>query len=469
MNFYSKELFLDQFTPVSIYEKVKNIYKDEITFLFESTINSSDGNYSYIIIGARERVWYENGTCFYKNQEGTVEKVESNPLKFLKRYYKNFDKQLYKDKSDKLGIGLVDGFIGNVGYDIGKEFEPRLKDSMNSLIDQLNIPDLDLIRPEIILGFSHKTSKLVMVTSVDKRADDLKKIEAELYTPYEFTPLKKATLLDEGKFNYTKEEFFKMVAKSKEMIKSGDVFQILMSNRFIQKAKVDNLSFYRALRSKNPSPYLFLLEFEKFAIAGSSPEVMIRLVDGHLLLRPIAGTRKRGKTLERDLELEVEMINNPKERAEHLMLVDLGRNDVGRVAKPGTVKVTDLMRVERYSHVMHIVSDVEAIIDDKYDMFDLFAATFTAGTMTGAPKIRAMELIAQFEGIKRNFYSGSIAYFGFDGNMDSAITIRTSMITEDSIIFQAGAGVVADSIPEEEYLEVHNKLAANIATLKDLS
>ena len=469
MNFYSKELFLDQFTPVSIYEKVKNIYKDEITFLFESTINSSDGNYSYIIIGARERVWYENGTCFYKNQEGTVEKVESNPLKFLKRYYKNFDKQLYKDKSDKLGIGLVDGFIGNVGYDIGKEFEPRLQDSMNSLIDQLNIPDLDLIRPEIILGFSHKTSKLVMVTSVDKRADDLKKIEAELYTPYEFTPLKKATLLDEGKFNYTKEEFFKMVAKSKEMIKSGDVFQILMSNRFIQKAKVDNLSFYRALRSKNPSPYLFLLEFEKFAIAGSSPEVMIRLVDGHLLLRPIAGTRKRGKTLERDLELEVEMINNPKERAEHLMLVDLGRNDVGRVAKPGTVKVTDLMRVERYSHVMHIVSDVEAIIDDKYDMFDLFAATFTAGTMTGAPKIRAMELIAQFEGIKRNFYSGSIAYFGFDGNMDSAITIRTSMITEDSIIFQAGAGVVADSIPEEEYLEVHNKLAANIATLKDLS
>ena len=469
MNFYSKELFLDQFTPVSIYEKVKNIYKDEITFLFESTINSSDGNYSYIIIGARERVWYENGTCFYKNQEGTVEKVESNPLKFLKRYYKNFDKQLYKDKSDELGIGLVDGFIGNVGYDIGKEFEPKLKDSMNSLIDQLNIPDLDLIRPEIILGFSHKTSKLVMVTSVDKRADDLKKIEAELYTPYEFTPLKKATLLDEGKFNYTKEEFFKMVAKSKEMIKSGDVFQILMSNRFIQKAKVDNLSFYRALRSKNPSPYLFLLEFEKFAIAGSSPEVMIRLVDGHLLLRPIAGTRKRGKTLERDLELEVEMINNPKERAEHLMLVDLGRNDVGRVAKPGTVKVTDLMRVERYSHVMHIVSDVEAIIDDKYDMFDLFAATFTAGTMTGAPKIRAMELIAQFEGIKRNFYSGSIAYFGFDGNMDSAITIRTSMITEDSIIFQAGAGVVADSIPEEEYLEVHNKLAANIATLKDLS
>lgn len=469
MNFYSKELFLDQFTPVSIYEKVKSLYKNEVTFLFESTINSSDGNYSFIAIGDRERVWYENNTCFYKNEEGNVKEVESNPLSFLKEYYKNFDKEFYKAKAQELGIGLVDGFIGNIGYDIGKEFEPKLKDSMNNLVDQLNIPDLDLIRPKIILGFSHKTSKLIMVTSIDELKDELEVIEDELFTPYEFTPLKKAELLDEGKFNFSKEEFFEMVAKSKEMVRSGDVFQILMSNRFIQKAKVDHLSFYRALRSKNPSPYLFFLEFEDFSIAGSSPEVMIKLTDGHLLLRPIAGTRKRGKTIDKDLEMETELINDTKERAEHLMLVDLGRNDVGRVAKAGTVKVTDLMRIERYSHVMHIVSDVEAVIDEKYDMFDLFAATFTAGTMTGAPKIRAMELIAQFEGIKRNFYSGSIAYFGFDGNMDSAITIRTTMLTEDKVIFQAGAGVVADSKPEDEYLEVHNKLAANIATLKDLS
>lgn len=469
MNFYSKEILLDQFTPVSIYEKVKSLYQHEITFLFESTINSSDENYSYIIIGARERVWYEKDTCYYKNEEGEVTIVDSNPLLFLKKYYKNFDKQLYKEKALELGIGLIDGFIGNVGYDIGKEFEPKLKESMNSLVDQLDMPDLDLIRPNIILGFSHKTSKLVMVTSVESKKDELKTIEDILYTTYSYAPLKKATILNEGKFNFTKEEFFEMVARSKEMIKSGDVFQILMSNRFIQKAVVDHLSFYRALRSKNPSPYLFLLEFERFTIAGSSPEVMIRLVDGHLLLRPIAGTRKRGKNLDRDLELEAEMLNDTKEKAEHIMLVDLGRNDVGRVARPGTVKVTDLMRVERYSHVMHMVSDVEAIIDDKYDMFDLFMATFTAGTMTGAPKIRAMELIAQFEGIKRNFYSGSIAYFGFDGNMDSAITIRTTLLTEDTVVFQAGAGVVADSNPELEYLEVQNKLAANISTLKDLS
>ena len=469
MNFYNKTLFLDQFTPVSIYEKVKALYPNELSFLFESSISSNnDGNFSYIIIGSRERVWYKNNECFFKNEEGKIEKIDNNPLLFLKKYYKKFDKEIYKQKSKELGIGLIDGFIGNVGYDMAKEFEPKLKKSMSNLEDQLNIPDLDLIRPKIILAFSHKTSKLVILTSIDELKDELEVIENELLMPYSYTPLKKAILIDDGKFNYTKEEFFTMVDKSKDMIKSGDVFQILMSNRFIQNAIVDHLSFYRALRSKNPSPYLFLLQFEDFSIAGSSPEVMIRLIDGHLLLRPIAGTRKRGATLEKDLAMENELINDAKERAEHLMLVDLGRNDVGRVAKAGSVKVTELMKIERYSHVMHIVSDVEAILDDKYDMFDLFMATFTAGTMTGAPKIRAMELISQFEKIKRNFYSGSIAYFGFDGNMDSAITIRTSLLTKDKIIFQAGAGVVADSKHEDEFLEVHNKLAANIATLKDL-
>jgi anthranilate synthase component 1 len=468
MTYYSKELFLDQFTPVSIYAKIKELFPQEITFLFESTINSSTGNYSYIIIGAKERVWHKNNQTFFKNEAGEIKEVDANPLKFLQAYYKNFDKDFFKQKSQELGIGLIDGFIGNVGYDIGKEFEPSLKPYMDNLQDDLNIPDLDFIRPKMILGFSHRTSKLVMVTSLEFFKNQFENIENQLKSSYTFLPLKKAKLLDEGKFNYTKEQFFNMVEQSKEMIKSGDVFQILMSNRFTQKAVVDHFSFYRALRSKNPSPYLFFLEFEDFSIAGSSPEVMVRLQDGHILLRPIAGTRKRGKTLDKDLAMEEELINDPKERAEHIMLIDLGRNDVGRVARAGSVKVADLMHIERYSHVMHIVSDVEAIIDEKYDMFDLFAATFTAGTMTGAPKIRAMQLIAQFEGIKRNFYSGSIAYFGFDGNMDSAITIRTTMLKKDKVIFQAGAGVVADSIPELEYLEVHNKLAANIATLNDL-
>ena len=470
MIFYNKTLFLDQFTPVSIYEKVKALYPKELSFLFESTISSgSDGNFSYIIIGARERIWYKNSECFFKDESGDIKKVDNNPLLFLKKYYKKFDKEIYKNRAKELGIGLIDGFIGNIGYDISKEFEPKLKSSMQDLEDQLDIADFDLIRPKIILAYSHKTSKLTILTSVDKLKNELETIEEELLKPYNYTDLKKATILDEGKFNYSKEEFFSMVEDAKEMIKSGDIFQILISNRFIQSAVVDHLSFYRALRSKNPSPYLFLFQFENFSIAGSSPEVMIRLVDNHMLLRPIAGTRKRGSTLQKDLEMENELLNDVKERSEHLMLVDLGRNDVGRVAKAGSVKVTELMRIERYSHVMHMVSDVEAVLDEKYDMFDLFMATFTAGTMTGAPKIRAMELIANFEKIKRSFYSGSVAYFGFDGNMDSAITIRTSLLTKDKIIFQSGAGIVADSKNEDEYLEVHNKLAANIATLKDLS
>ncbi len=470
MNFYTKSLFLDQFTPVSIYQKVKQLYKNEITFLFESTISSStDGNYSYIFIGARERVWHENKKSFYKNENGEVKQIDKNPFVFLKEYYSKLDKEFYKQKSKELGIGLIDGFIGNMGYDMVATFEPTLEKHMDNLPDTIGIPDCDLIRPKIVLIFSHKTSKLTMVTSVKECESRIDEIENRLKEPFSYTPIQKATIIEEGGFSHTKEKFFEMIAKSKEMIRSGDVFQILMTNRYTAKAEIDNLSFYRLLRSKNPSPYLFLLEYEDFCIAGSSPEVMVRLTDNRILLRPIAGTRKRGKTIARDLEMEHELKTDPKEVAEHVMLIDLGRNDVGRVAKAGTVEVTAKMRVERYSHVMHLVSDVEANLDERYDMFDLFASTFTAGTMTGAPKIRAMELIAQFEQLKRSFYSGSIAYFGFDGNMDSAITIRSTMIKDETVIFQAGAGVVADSIPELEYLEVNNKLAANISTLKELS
>ena len=471
MSFYSKELFLDQFTPVSIYQKLKRFFNKEITFLFESSVNNStDGNYSYIFIGARERVWHKNKESFYKNEAGEVQKIDNNPFVFLKEYYGKLDKEYYKQKGNELGIGLIDGFIGNMGYDMVATFEPTLQKSMNNLPDTIDIADCDLIRPKIVLVYSHKTSKLTMVTSVKECEESLEDIEKFLNEPFMHTPLQSAEIKQEGSFAHTKEEFFEMIAKSKEMIRSGDVFQILMTNRYTAKAKVDNLSFYRLLRSKNPSPYLYLLEYEDFCIAGSSPEVMVRLTDDRILLRPIAGTRKRGKTIAKDLEMEHEMLNDPKEVAEHVMLIDLGRNDVGRVAKAGTVEVTDKMRVERYSHVMHMVSDVEANIDtDKYDMFDLFASTFTAGTMTGAPKIRAMELIAEFENLKRSFYSGSIAYFGFDGNMDSAITIRTTLIKDETLIFQAGAGVVADSKPELEYLEVTNKLAANIATLEDLT
>jgi anthranilate synthase component I len=469
MEFYTKQIFLDQFTPVSIYQKVKEIFSSEITFLFESVVNSHEGNFSYIIIGDRERVWHKDEKSFYKDEDGNISEIDKNPFVFLKKYYNSLDKNLYKHKGEELGIGLIDGFIGNIGYDMVSTFEPVLQKSMKDLKDEFHIADCDLIRPKMVLVYSHKNSNLTIVTSMAFMEQYISQIEDKLNEPFEYTPLKKVELLDEGSFAHTKEEFFEMIAKSKEMIRNGDVFQILMTNRYTRAAKVDCLSFYRALRSKNPSPYLFLLEYEDFCIAGSSPEVMVRLTDDRILLRPIAGTRKRGKTHDKDIQMENEMKSDPKEVAEHVMLIDLGRNDVGRVAKVGTVQVTEKMRVERYSHVMHLVSDVEATIDEKYDMFDLFAATFTAGTMTGAPKIRAMELIAEFEQLKRSFYSGSIAYFGFDGNMDSAITIRTTLIKDEKVIFQAGAGVVADSKPELEFLEVNNKLAANITTLEDLA
>ena len=468
MVYFHKTILADQITPVAIYQKVKAIFSDEITFLFESSVNNVDGNFSYIAVGARERITHINERTYFVNENLEKTEISKNPFVFMKDYYSKIDKSKYLKISNELGIGLVDGFIGNIGYDMVCEFEPVLKPFMKNLKDDLQIADFDLVRPKIVLAYSHKNSKLTMITFLENQKSNLDLIESKLLEDYKILPIKKAKKISDGSFEFSKEQFFDMVAKSKEMIKSGDVFQILMSNRFTQKIKIDHLSFYRALRSKNPSPYLFLLQYENFSIAGSSPEVMVRLVDGKILLRPIAGTRKRGKTLEKDLAMEAELLSDEKELAEHLMLIDLGRNDVGRVAKAGTVHVPNIMRIERYSHVMHIVSDVEAELDKKYDMFDLFASCFTAGTMTGAPKIRAMELIAQFEGLKRSFYSGSIAYFGFDGNMDSAITIRTALITQNEIIFQAGAGVVADSKPELEYLEVQNKLAANIATLNEL-
>jgi len=463
-----KTILFDQLTPVALYGKIKEIFPDEITMLFESVVNTSDGNFSFITIGAQERLSYKDKTSTYTDKSGSVQILKEDPFHFLKTYYKSVDKAAYKEKAAQVGFSFVDGFIGFIAYDMVKVFEPVLEESMDDLLDPLDTPDLDLVRPKIIIAYSHKSAKLTLILNDDTMQDGLTSIEKILHNTCTPMPLKAVKLEGEGSFSIDEERFKALVVESKENIRSGDIFQILLSNRYTQKGKIDPLSFYRVLRSKNPSPYLFLLEYEDFSICGSSPEVMVRLTEDEILLRPIAGTRKRGKNHHRDRELELEMLNDPKECAEHLMLIDLGRNDVGRVAKTGTVEVTDMMRVEKYSHVMHMVSDVEAIIEEGKDMFDLFAATFTAGTMTGAPKIEAMKLIAAYEGLKRGFYSGSVGYFSFDGNMDSAITIRTSLIKSDCITLQAGAGVVADSIPELEYLEVKNKLAALLSTLKEM-
>ena len=463
-----KQVLFDQLTPVAMYGEIKKLFKDDITMLFESVVNSSDGNFSFITIGSIERVAYKNNQTYYTNNINETKKIDTDPFSFLQNYYQQLDQEKYKKLALEAGFAFVDGFIGFIGYDMVKVFEPVLKPYMNSLNDPLDTPDLDLVRPAIILAFSHKKATLTIIQNDERYSKQVANIEDLLYSSATPQPLLPAILEGEGEFSIEEERFKQLVIDSKEMIRSGDIFQILLSNRYTQKGIIDPLSFYRLLRSKNPSPYLFLLDFKDFSICGSSPEVMVRLSDNEILLRPIAGTRKRGKTHARDKELEVEMLNDPKECAEHLMLIDLGRNDVGRVAKTGTVEVTDMMRVERYSHVMHMVSDVEAVIADGKDAFDLFRATFTAGTMTGAPKIRAMELIAEYEKLKRGFYSGAVGYFAFNGEMDSSIAIRTSLIKPNSITLQAGAGIVADSVPELEYIEVKNKLRALLATIKDM-
>ncbi|MCF6243422.1 MAG: anthranilate synthase component I family protein [Sulfurovum sp.] len=463
-----KTLLFDQLTPVALYGKIKNIFPNKVTMLFESVVNTTEGNFSFITIGAQERLIYKNNITSYIDTDSKRHTLNDDPFSFLKKHYKDIDEEVYINKAQEVGFSFVDGFIGFIAYDMVKVFEPTLKESMDDLEDTLNTPDLDLVRPSIIMAYSHKSSKLTIILNDDNMKDSVAEIEAILHSTCTPMPLKAVVLDGEGRFSIDEERYKKLVDESKENIRSGDIFQILLSNRYTQKGKIDPLSFYRVLRSKNPSPYLFLLDYEDFSICGSSPEVMVRLTGDEILLRPIAGTRKRGKNATRDKELELEMLADPKECAEHLMLIDLGRNDVGRVAKTGTVNVTDMMRVEKYSHVMHMVTDVRAKLDENKDMFDLFAATFTAGTMTGAPKIEAMKLIASFERLKRGFYSGSVGYFSFDGNMDSSIAIRTSLIKPDSITLQAGGGVVADSIPELEYLEMNNKLGALLATLKEM-
>lgn len=462
-----KSVFIDQFTPIAFYGKLKERFRDELVFLLESATVNELGNYSYIFIGERERVSYKDGRTFYTDESKKTEEIKKEPLAFLSDYYSKLDNAFYKELSAKTGLGFVDGFVGYVGYDLIKEFEPVLKPCMDALADETNIPDFDMIRPKIVIGYSHKNCKLTMLSTCLPQ-DALLDIEKLLLSDYSAIPLKKPQGSFTAKTMLSDEEFKGAVLRGKEHIKAGDVFQILVANRTIVEAEVDAYSFYRVLRAKNPSPYMYFLSFEDFSIAGSSPEVMIKLENGEILIRPIAGTRKRGHDIQRDLELEHEMLNDPKERSEHIMLVDLARNDIGRVSKTGSVKVGDLMRVERYSHVMHMVSDVTGNLEENKTMFDLFRVTFTAGTMTGAPKIKAMEIIARLEGVKRGFYSGSVGYFGFDGNMDFAITIRTALVKKDMIVFQAGAGVVADSVPELELKEIKNKLAANLSSFEDL-
>lgn len=372
---------------------------------------------------------------------------------------------------------MAAGLFGYLGYDMVRHME-RLPDANP---DKLGVPEALLIRPTLIAVFDTVEDVVTLVTPVrpdpgigaeaayalarERLADAVAEFERSL--PHRREPSVATATAPEPVANMTAEEYCAAVEKAKDYIRAGDIFQVVPSLRFAVPFKLPPLSFYRSLRRMNPSPFLFFLDLDGFAIVGSSPEILVRLRHGEVTIRPLAGTRKRGETPERDEALEAELLADPKERAEHLMLLDLGRNDVGRVAEIGTVRVPQQFQVERYSHVMHISSTVTGRLKDGLDALDALIAGFPAGTVSGAPKIRAMEIIDELEVARRGIYAGAVGYFGANGDMDTCIALRTAVVKDETIYVQAGGGVVADSEPMSEYEECRNKARALVRAAEE--
>ncbi len=454
------EILADTETPLSIFLKLKD--EGSFNILLESAEGGEKwGRYSFLIKG---------GSFYIRSRKDVVEvydagrislKNTSDPLGYVKRVLSTF-----KPMKDGNLPRFWGGLVGYIGYDIIKFYEnvPE-KDA-----DPVSTNDMFLTLTDLLIVYDNLSAKIKIIVPLIGTDDPeikyrkaVKKIEETVNTLKEKGDIflinleDKEPSLEEWKSNVTKEDFMKKVERAKRYIEEGDVIQVVLSQRFKSKLRAKPENIYRALRTLNPSPYMYYLEMEHCKVIGSSPEILVRLEDGKIETRPIAGTRPRGKTEEEDKRLEEELINDEKERAEHLMLVDLARNDVGRVAEAGTVRVDNFMRIERYSHVMHIVSDVSGKLKKGLDAVDVLKATFPAGTVSGAPKVRAMQIIEELEPERRGIYAGSVGYFSFDGNMDMAITIRTAVIRGDEIFVQAGAGIVADSVPEREWEETVNK------------
>lgn len=465
---FFKTHLADLDTPLSCYYKLKTAYPDSPSFLLESVESAGRlGRYSFIGF---------DPFCTFKSKgkkvviEGNIKEefFVENPFQVLKDFMKNFIPHKTMDE-----LRFSGGAVGYVGYDVVRFFE-KLPDISPHKLD---IFDMFFIIPKKLVIFDNFTHKMTLVSlnysnkpshkSQEKDIIELNKIHNILKNPVK-KPKKVNFSLGNIKSLTKKKDFEDMVKKAKEYICNGDIIQVVLSQRFKADITAEGLDLYRALRVINPSPYMFFLDFCDYNLIGSSPEILVRLEKNEVEVRPIAGTRKRGTTLEEDKFLEEELLNDKKECAEHVMLVDLGRNDIGRIAKIGTVTVPEFMIIEKYSHVMHIVSSVKGLLKDGMDGFDVFKATFPAGTVTGAPKIRAMEIIEELESLKREFYAGGVGYFGFNGNMDFCITIRTMLQKGKSVYIQAGAGIVADSIPENEYNETLNKAMALMKSITDL-
>ena len=465
----SRTIPIDLETPVSVFLKLRAL---GASFLLESVANAQNiGRYSIIGLAPVFNFKVENdeATITHHAHQSKVSLKGLNPLDKLKEALAEYQ---LADTGDELAK-IFAGAMGYVGYDFVQYFEniPKAKSG------KLDLPDSLFFLTDTMLVFDHLQRKLtVMVLTVggkDQKANQasynqavskIEEIIKILSLPISATDLNLPTnkVSSKGKSisNFTQAKFKKAVLQAKKYIKAGDIFQVVLSQRLQGKTSAHPFQVYRALRMLNPSPYMFYLNFGDFQLVGSSPEALVKLTGDKASVRPIAGTRPRGATEKQDEKLALDLNKDAKEKAEHVMLVDLGRNDLGRVSEPGSVKVTDLMTNERYSHVMHLVSNVEGKLEKKYDQFDLFKATFPAGTVSGAPKVRAMEIIQELEPDKRGPYAGAVGYFGLSGNMDTCITIRTIILKNSTYYLQGGAGIVADSKPEKEYKETLNKIKA---------
>ncbi|QKE74259.1 anthranilate synthase component I [Arthrobacter citreus] len=455
---HKAELFIetiagDLFTPISVFKKVSGRKK----FLFESSYKHQDsGRYSFVgsnptfeLIGTKQ-----GGQII--DQHGGTEEFFGNPLLKLKEL---LSEQEYPKETDFPFIG---GGIGYVGYDIIRQFE----EIGEELEDVLEMPDLHLMFFEVFIVFDHLEQKIHLVgtkLSEDTTLIDLKtgiqKLKQEIFTNLEQEEVKPVVF---STFNseISKADYMSKVEKAKQLIQKGDIFQVVLSHRMGAEFEGDPFDYYRKLRIKNPSPYMYFIDFGDSVVAGTSPESLIKVQNNQVITNPIAGTKKRGRTPEQDLIIERNLLQDEKELAEHKMLVDLGRNDLGKVCEFGTVKLDKYMNVEKYKYVMHIVSEVSGQLKKTNTTLDALIACLPAGTVSGAPKIRAMEIINELEVSKRGVYSGAVGYVSVNGNLDFALAIRTMILKNQMAYIQAGAGIVYDSKPDQEYEETINKLKA---------
>lgn len=458
------EIYADTETPINLFLKFKE--SCDCCFLLES-VNGGEkwGRYSFIGFNPKMEVTIKDYNINIFHRDKKNETIKAEPFEFIKTLLDD-----YKSPKIKNIPKLCGGLVGYFSYDSVRYVEKRLK---NPPFDDLNMYDCHFMLCDEIIAFDHLKQKIIIIKNVSLNGDILQNYNNAIERCYHIEETLKKELViskktNKGNKNFkvssniSKEQFIENVEKAKHHIKEGDIFQIVLSQRFEIENPPDSFDVYRVLRLTNPSPYMYYFKFKDYYISGASPEMLVSVDEKLVYTRPIAGTIKRGENEKQDRELEQMLLNDQKERAEHTMLVDLGRNDIGKVCEFGSVEVLDFMHIERYSQVMHLVTDVCGKLKDEKAPIDVLKAVLPAGTLSGAPKVRAMELIDEIENTKRGLYGGTVGYIAFDQNMDTCIAIRTILFKNNKAYIQAGAGIVADSVPSKEFEETENKAKAMV-------